>query len=192
MTRTTPRPRSTPFAAPVAAARALRAGGVVAYPTEGVWGLGCDPRNRAAMERLLALKRRDPAKGVILLAADLDQLTPFVRLTAEQRAYLSQRWPGPETWVVPARLGMPRWLRGAHPTLAVRVSAHPPAAALARAFGGPVVSTSANRSGRPPLPDARAVRRAFGPAVHVLPGKTGGRDRPTPIRDLATGDALRS
>jgi len=182
----------TPFAAPVVAARALAAGGVVAYPTEGVWGLGCDPRDPAAIARLLALKARDPAKGLILLAADLDQLTPFVRLTAGQRAFLAQRWPGPETWVVPARLGMPRWLRGAHPTLAVRVSAHPPAAALARAFGGPVVSTSANRSGRPPLADAQAVRRTFGPAVHVLPGETGGRDRPTPIRDLATGAELRS
>ncbi|MFP4696904.1 L-threonylcarbamoyladenylate synthase, partial [Thiohalospira sp.] len=84
----------TPFAAPVAAARALEAGGVVAYPTEGVWGLGCDPRNPDAVARLLALKGRNPAKGLILLAADLHQLTPFVRLTADQRAFLDQRWPG--------------------------------------------------------------------------------------------------
>nr|MDQ2696242.1 Sua5/YciO/YrdC/YwlC family protein [Pseudomonadota bacterium] len=121
------------------AARILRQGGVIAYPTEAVYGLGCDPRNRRAVQRLLEIKRRPPAKGLILIAADLAQLEPFIDpLPPDRRRLLDAAWPGPVTWLVPARRA-PVWLRGNHPTLAVRVTAHPLAAALCRAFGGAVV-----------------------------------------------------
>ncbi|MDG4548934.1 MAG: L-threonylcarbamoyladenylate synthase [Candidatus Contendobacter sp.] len=176
-----------------AAARAVKSGGIIAYPTEAVYGLGCDPRNEKAVRRLLALKRRSPRKGLILIAADFTQLAPFLQpLTPTDRARLAATWPGPHTWLIPARPVTPRWLRGQHDTLAVRVTAHPLAAALCRACGHPLVSTSANFSGRPPARCALAVRRQLGTAIDcLLPGPTGGAVQPTAIRDLRTGRQVR-
>jgi L-threonylcarbamoyladenylate synthase len=172
-----------------AAARVVKAGGLIAYPTEAVYGLGCDPRNEAAVRRLLALKRRPMHKGLILIAASFEQLEPFLQpLTEAERTRLTATWPGPHTWLIPTRPGTPRWLRGRHETLAVRVTAHPLAAALCRACRHPLVSTSANRSGRPPARTALAVRRRLGTAIdYLLPGPTGGAAQPTAIRDLRTG-----
>lgn len=180
---------------PVQAAERLRGGGVVAYPTEGVWGLGCDPDDQAAVLRLLAIKQRPVEKGVILIAGQLAQLAAVVdwdRLAPERREAVLATWPGPHTWVVPALPGVPAWITGAHDSVAVRVSAHPPVQALCAAFGGPLVSTSANFSALPP---ARS-RDALDPALlaltdGVLDGETGGLDRPTPIRDAAGGEPLR-
>ena len=176
-----------------AAARVVRAGGLIAYPTEAVYGLGCDPRDERAVRRLLVLKRRSMHKGLILIAADLAQLEPFLQpLTHADRARLAATWPGPRTWLVPARPTTPCWLRGRHDTLAVRVTAHPLAAALCRACGRPLVSTSANRSGRPPAHTALAVRRQLGRDLdYLLPGPTGGAVKPTEIRDLRTGLVVR-
>lgn len=176
-----------------AAARIAQAGGLIAYPTEAVYGLGCDPRNEAAVRRLLALKRRPMHKGLILIAADFAQLAPFLQpLTAADHARLAATWPGPYTWLIPARPDTPRWLRGRHETLAVRVTAHPLAAALCRACGHPLVSTSANFSGRPPARSALAVRRQLGTAMdYLLPGPTGGAAQPTEIRDLRSGRRVR-
>ena len=176
------------------AARAVRAGGLIAYPTEAVYGLGCDPCNEQAVIRLLTLKRRSIRKGLILIAADFAQLEQFLQpLAPPDRARLAATWPGPQTWLIPARITVPRWLRGRHDTLAVRVTAHPLAAALCRACGHPLVSTSANRSGRPPARTALAVRRQLGRSLdHLLPGPTGGALKPTAIRDLRTGQMVRS
>lgn len=176
-----------------AASRALRAGGVVAYPTEGVWGLGCDPLNQAAVMHLLGLKRRDWRKGLILVAAHFDQLLPFVELpskTAQKRAFAT--WPGAVTWVFPASEAAPMWLSGERDTLAVRVTAHPVARALCEAFGGALVSTSANREGRPPARSATEVRRVFDGAIaSLVPGALGGLAGPTVIRDVVSGLILR-
>ena len=176
-----------------AAARMVRAGGLIAYPTEAVYGLGCDPRNARAVRRLLALKRRSPRKGLILIAADFAQLMPYLQpLTPADRTRLDATWPGPYTWLIPARPDVPRWLRGRYETLAVRVTAHPLAAALCRACGHPLVSTSANFSGRPPARTALAVRRQLGERIDaLLPGPTGGAAQPTEIRDLRTGRRVR-
>jgi len=176
-----------------AAARVVKTGGLIAYPTEAVYGLGCDPRNEAAVRRLLALKRRPVHKGLILIAADFAQLAPFLQpLTPADRVYLAATWPGPYTWLLPARPDTPHWLRGRHETLAVRVTAHPLAAALCRACGHPLVSTSANFSGRPPTRSALAVRRQLGTTIdYLLPGPTGGAARPTEIRDLRSGRRVR-
>ena len=119
------------------AVSALRAGGVVAYPTEAVWGLGCDPRQRAACERLFVMKQRPPEQGVLLIACDFAALEPYidllaVPLTALDRALAT--WPGPHTWIFPRSASAPEWVVGAHNGIAVRVTAHPPAAALCRAF----------------------------------------------------------
>jgi len=175
------------------ASRVLRAGGVIAYPTEAVYGLGCDPLNRTAVERLLAIKQRPVEKGLILVASRFDQLTPFVQVpddTVMRR--LRDTWPGPVTWLLPANPATPRWLRGRHASLAVRVTAHPLAAALCDAFGGPIVSTSANASGRPPARTALQARLRCPGVDLVVHGATGGLTRPTAIRDAYSGETLRS
>jgi L-threonylcarbamoyladenylate synthase len=173
------------------AMRALARGEVIAYPTEAVWGLGCDPQNDAAVRRLLQLKARDPAKGLILVAATLDQLAGYIE-TPSRMAWRRARetWPGPHTWVFPAGDWASPWVTGDHDTLAVRVSAHPVVQALCRAWGGPLVSTSANRAGLPPARNRLAVRQQLG-AVTLVPGALGGLGQPTSIREAATGHYLR-
>lgn len=174
---------------------ALRKGGVIAYPTEGVWGLGCDPRDEAATLRLLALKQREVGKGLILIAADEAQLAPFVAMDAlasDQRDAVRASWPGPNTWIVPASIDAPAWITGDHDGIAVRVSAHPVVIALCDAFGGALVSTSANIA---TLPSPR-TRTELDPRVvagvdAVAPGETGGLLQATPIRDARDGRSLR-
>lgn len=186
---------NAPLPIPEAAAR-LRQGGIVAYPTEAVWGLGCDPFDEQAVDRLLAIKQRPVDKGLIAIAAHVDQLKPlcdFSALPAERLAQVLATWPGPHTWVMPADAAAPRWITGAHAGIAVRVSAHPVVVALCDAFGGALVSTSANPGAAPPprlLADFDPTLRA---AIdgHVA-GETGGLERPTPIRDALTGTALRA
>lgn len=173
-------------------AHALQAGSVVAYPTEAVFGLGCHPLHGPAVQRLLALKGRQLSKGVILIAADFDQLRPFVGdITDDQLALLQASWPGPVTWVVPAAPHVPAWLTGGRQTLAVRVTDHPVASALCRAAGMPLVSTSANRSGRPPARTTLQVRLRCPGVDLIVAGQTAGRAKPTAIRDLSTGKVLR-
>jgi L-threonylcarbamoyladenylate synthase len=171
---------------------------VVAYPTEAVFGLGCDPWDRDAVEHILAIKGRPVSKGLILIAADPVQLVPFLApMAPDRRNEILASWPGPNTWVVPVRSGTPAWLTGRFDTLAVRVTAHPVAAGLCRAFGGAVVSTSANRAGRPPARTALALRRTLGRPLeggidHIVPGVCGGAERPSSIRDGRTGRVLRA
>ena len=175
------------------AARRIAAGGVVAYPTEGVYGLGCDPANAGAVSRLLALKGRSRGLGLIVLAADLGQVRHWAVLpegAPGERVRAS--WPGFVTWVLAARPGTPEWLTGGRDTLAVRVSAHPVAAALARAAGRALVSTSANPHGRPPARTPLGVRRYFGSALDgVVHGPLGGAPGPSPILDARSGARLR-
>jgi L-threonylcarbamoyladenylate synthase len=177
------------------AAALLRRGGLLVYPTEAVWGLGCDPFDPQALQRLLALKQRVQAKGLILIAADLDTLRPLLDLDAlagERRDAVLASWPGPHTWAMPCSPRVPETLRGAHDTLAVRVTAHPPAAALCRAFAAPLVSTSANLAGEPPAYARAALDpRLLAGVDGVLDGETGGLERPTPIRDARSGESLR-
>lgn len=173
----------------------LRNGGVIAYPTEAVWGLGCDPANEAAVLKLLALKQRPIEKGMILVAADVAQLQGWVQLDAlpaDRRDAVIESWPGAHTWVVPAGAKAPRWITGEHTGIAVRVSAHPLVSALCRAWGGPLVSTSANLAGKPPA----RQRDRLDPALlaqldGLLDGATGGLEQPTPIRIASTGQVLR-
>jgi len=176
------------------AASALHQGGVIAYPTEGVWGLGCDPFNEAAVNRLLALKQRPVHKGLILIAANLDQVDFLLReLTAEQRAQLAASWPGFSTWLVPDRLDqIPAWVKGQHSSVALRVSAHPVVQSLCLAFGGPLVSTSANLAGRPSALQSWQVRGAFQDGIdYLMPGSLGGEHKSSPVTDLASGKKLR-
>jgi L-threonylcarbamoyladenylate synthase len=176
------------------AAWVLARGGVVAYPTEAVYGLGCDPWDGAAVRRLLAIKRRAPEKGLILIASKPSELEPFVLpLPGPRMAEILDSWPGPHTWLLPARPETPRWLTGRFATLAVRVTAHPIAAALCRAYGGAIVSTSANRADRRPARTPLQVRLALDQDPDaMLAGACGTSDRPTTIRDGLTGQTLRA
>jgi len=177
------------------AATALQTGGVIAYPTEAVWGLGCDPRDEQAVLRLLAIKQREVEKGLILIASHLDQLRLFLNLAAvpaENLAAVLASWPGPHTWVMPASAAAPRWVTGEHDGIAVRITAHPLVIELCNAYGGAIVSTSANRAGQPPA----TTRQTLDPAVlegveGLVAGDTGGLGAPTAIRDALTGVAIR-
>lgn len=176
-----------------AAARLVRSGGVIAYPTESVYGLGCDPQDPYAVSHLLSIKGRSADKGLILIAADVEALQPWIEIPDNDwRGEILASWPGPNTWVLPRQPLAPAWIGGGRPTLAVRVTDHPLANGLCRAIGGAIVSTSANRSGQPPLRTALAVRRQFGPFLNgVLGGAVGGSSRPTAIRDGTTGAWIR-
>lgn len=175
------------------AAAALTAGGLVAYPTEAVYGLGCDPLDYDAVRRLLIAKHRPVQKGLILIAADFEQLEPFVESpTGDVYDKALSTWPGPVTWVMPARKNVPVWLRGDHAGIAVRVTAHPVAAELCRAFGGAIVSTSANLAGQPPARTALQARLRTGKVLDfVVSGKTSGLAAPTPIFNVTDGSPLR-
>ncbi len=180
---------------PASAAALLRRGGVIAYPTEAVWGLGCDPNDEAAVMRLLALKQREVEKGLILVAARFEQLQPWIAfdaLPADRQAEVRASWPGPHTWIVPASAATPRWITGAHDGVAVRVSAHPVVAALCNAFDSVLVSTSANPAGAPAPTTLADFDAALLAAVDgFVPGNTGGLERPTAIRIARTGQVLR-
>lgn len=171
----------------------LHAGGVVAYPTEGVYGLGCDPLDGEAVASLLALKQRRVEQGLILIAACFAQLEAYLEpLNPDLRSQVLATWPGPITWLLPARPETPGWLTGRHETLAVRVSAHPGIAALCRRFGGAIVSTSLNLSGRRPARSRLAAQRIIrGTVDYLLPGRLGGALGPSQIRDGVTGQVVR-
>lgn len=178
------------------AASALRAGGVIAYPTEAVFGLGCDPANEKAFQRLFALKQRPPTQGVLLIGATFDHVAPYIDLAAVPEAALAavqQQWPGPYTFVFPRAANVPTWVAGSHAGIALRVSAHPIASALCHAFGGAIVSTSANRHGGPPARSVNELEAAFGSALNAIaPGEPGDLATPTSIRNALTGAIIRS
>ncbi len=172
----------------------IRAGGIIAYPTEAVFGLGCDPADALAVSRLLAVKQRPPDKGLILVAACWRQLQPWLKaLPARLEKRLQRSWPGPVTWLIPAADDCPDWLTGAHPTLAVRISAHPVVRALCATWGGALISTSANKSQQRPARSVLEVQLRFAASIdYILPGPPGGRRQPTTIRDLASGRIVRA
>lgn len=170
----------------------LTRGGLIAYPTESCYGLGCDPRNKRALKRLIALKGRDAGKGLLLIADHFRRLRRFVAaLPPADLARMKRSWPGPVTWVVPASTACPPLLTGGRSTIAVRVTAHPVAARLCRMLGMALVSTSANKSGQKPARTAAQCRRAFGARVPVIEGRIGARKRPSTLIDLASGTVLR-
>lgn len=174
------------------AADALLGGGVIAYPTEGVFGLGCLPDDNAAVARLLRIKKRSPAKGLILIASRPEQLSGWV-----QDEDLGQLPPPdearPVTWIVRPTPSVPPIVTGGHPGLAVRLTTNPVAAAICEAVDGPVVSTSANITGRAVARNNYLLRRQFGGLVdYIVPGSCGPAAGASEIRNLHTGDVLRS
>jgi L-threonylcarbamoyladenylate synthase len=172
------------------AADVLLGGGVIAYPTEGVYGLGCMPDDEDAVLRLLRIKRRDPRKGLILIAADKSQLDDWIE--PDGSALPAADAALPTTWIAPAKRHVSPLVRGEHAGLAVRLTTNPTAAAICDAVSAPIVSTSANVAGMPVARNRFVLRRQFGSVVDfIVPGDCGPSSGPSEIRDLATGKVLR-
>jgi len=173
----------------------LKSGGVIAYPTESVFGLGCDPTNRQAVKRILHIKGRPQHKGLILVADCFSRLKTFVApISASQIRTMQQSWGNPKkphTWIVPAAKHCPKWLTGRHKSIAIRVTSHTYTAKLCKDTGMVLVSTSANKSGHQAAKTVKQCRRLFEHQVQVLAGKTAGAKKPSTIQDLLTGKILR-
>lgn len=175
------------------AVTALKQGGVIAYPTEAVFGLGCDPSNEDAIKRIIELKGRDADKGLILIAASYEQLQPYIADLDKQTEHeLLASWPGPVTWLVPASSTVSSSIRGKHTSLAVRVTAHPLVQQLCNGFTGAIISTSANTAGEVPARTAEEVKKYFKDSLdYILEGETSGLDKPTEIRDALSKEVIR-
>jgi len=173
--------------------RAVRHGAVFGYPTDTVWGFGCHPLIPEAVARLLQIKQRGADKGLILLASRLEHCLPYIAAPAKDLEPLQQRTARPTTWLVPASDFCPPWIRGNHPTVAIRITDHPLLLQIGARLEAPVVSTSANRSGAATARNALQLRRQFGDRLDFIVGgfATGG-NRPSEIKSLAGGNILRS
>ena len=178
----------------VPALNTLDQGGLIAYPTETVWGIGCNPYNADAVAKILHIKQRPLHKGLILVAADLQQLGPLLRgLTCEQKAQVQADLPKPTTWLLPHHNAVPHWICGAHDTVAVRISRHPTVASLCRMFGGMIVSTSANRAGKKAAVNQQQARKTFGSQIDTyLPGQAGLESTGSQIIHLLSGKIIRA
>lgn len=176
------------------AVRHVSAGGIIAYPTETVYGLGCDPFDAGSVLRLLELKQRSFDQGLILIASDFSQLEPLLQAVSTATGKrVRKTYPEPITWILPCLPDVPVWLRGKHHSLAVRITSHPIARALCIHWNGPLVSTSANLHGRHPATSPLAIHKAFhGKLDYILHGSTPSTKRPSEIRDGITGVVLRA
>lgn len=175
---------------------ALRSGAVVAYPTEAVFGFGCDPSNPVAVTAIHSLKCRNQAQGFLLVASNLSQVKSFVDMSKLDESMLSRvlsTWPGPVTWVFPASASAPQWVMGQHDGIAIRISAHASVSQLCEAFGGAIVSTSANPHGLPAAINAQEVLNYFPRGVAAIWDRPVGQlARPTPIYDALSGRTIRA
>lgn len=180
------------------AVQTLQQGHVLAYPTEAVWGLGCDPYNAQAFDQILQLKNRPVEKGVILVAANLAQAQPFLTgLNAAQIDKIQRTWQSSSeqqqatTWLVPLSPAVPPWICGQHDQLAIRISHHPLVQQLCLAFGGALVSTSANPATLAPALSVEKIREYFGDLA-MLSGQLGSCRLPSKIVDIVTGRVIRA
>jgi L-threonylcarbamoyladenylate synthase len=163
----------------------LKAGGVIAYPTEGVWGLGCLWTDEAAINEILRLKQRPLEKGMIVLCSQLSDIERFLLpLSPEHLQQIAQENPHPVTWILPCKLSVAESVRGQHTSIAVRFSRHPQVQALC-AKVGPIISTSANPAGLAAAMSILDVRHYFHDQLsYILPGELGGYSKPSEIRTL--------
>lgn len=172
----------------------LKQNQVVAYPTEAVFGLGCNPNSEAAVRTLLHLKQRSEDKGLILIAPSRRFLEPYIdssKLTEREWQLLEQPREPATTWVMPAKVTVPRYLRGQFETIAVRICQVPAVVSLCQGTGFALTSTSANLSGNPPCRNANEVLTQFGADFPVLAEATGGKNNPSEIRDIFTQHIFR-
>lgn len=174
------------------AKKIIEHGGIIAYPTESVYGLGCDPSNYQAVKLICQLKQRSLSKGLILIASHPEQLQAFTRITAKHRQIIQTQQSKPTTWIVPASDDCPLWLRGRHQGIAVRITRHPLARQLCEQTELALVSTSANISTHPAARNALTVQRVFGESIDlIIHGETGPSARASEIRDISSKRLIR-
>jgi L-threonylcarbamoyladenylate synthase len=175
------------------AAKILKTGGIISYPTEAVFGLGCDPFNKNAVLKLLQLKQRSIAKGLILIAANWEQIKNLtLPIDEKSLAKIFQTWPGPCTWIFPANEKCPKWITGKYTSVALRITNHPIAKTICEEFAGPIVSTSANIEGSAPARTVEEVQQQFAAGIDlIVPGAVGNLQQPTIIRDALTNETIR-
>lgn len=175
------------------AARLLADGGVIAHPADGVWGLAANAHDPVAVGRILLMKQRDVSRGLIVIAADPAHLARLVAVDADaawQRAV--DAWPAARTFLLPARADAPVWLTGGQPTIALRVPAHVITRDLCSSFGGALVSTSANVTGRPPVRSSWSARARFGRGLDgLVAGRPDTPGVPSTIVHAETGEIIR-
>lgn len=169
------------------AAKAILAGEVIAYPTEGVWGLGCAPCNFEAVKKILTLKQRPASKGLILLAGSRAQLGTFVERPPEFPEINHAT-----TWLVEHGGRTPDWISGGNAKVAVRITKHPLVVDICAKVGAPIVSTSANPAGEVSAESPEQVRKYFGDLIDfIVPGALGGQAGASQIIDWETKEVIR-
>lgn len=197
------------------AAQWLKSGKLLAYPTESVWGIGCDPFNEQAVQQLLAIKQRPLAKGMIVVTDRVERIAPLLSILGnEQRQNVIKSWHAPinkqmqqaNTWLLPISNTLirtiPSWITGAHKSVAVRVIAHPLIQQLCAQMVtldnpyGFIVSTSCNPSGELPALSLEQAQAYFYESnltneVHYLAGETLDYQLPSQISDALTGKIIR-
>lgn len=174
------------------AAHCVRQGGVIAYPTETVYGLGCDPLCSDAVATINRLKGRDARKGLILLASRLQQLDTLIDVSDRNKRAAITAEAEPTSWIVPAKDTAPPWITGGRATIAIRVTTHPVVMRLCDRLGHALVSTSANPAGRKPAMNPLQLHRYFDGQVDAMVVSTDNcSGRPSKIRDLKSGKLLR-
>lgn len=174
------------------AVRVLADGGIIAYPTEGVFGFGCDPFNETAILRLLKIKQRSVDKGLILIAASWDQVKNLIKMAVSTNNIIKQNSRQPITWVLPATKKVPRLISGKFNSVAIRVTLHPIANKICQKFGGPIISTSANVDGKKPATKPDQVLEQFADVIdYVVVEPVGALNKPTEIRDVKTNKLIR-
>ncbi len=175
---------------------ALEQGELIVYPTEAVWGIGCDPDNESAVMKLLALKQRPIEKGLILVAQNVSQCLDYFdyeKVPIEKRPEIFSSWPGPITWLLPAKATTPKWLTGDSDMIAIRISAHPTVQRMCKSFNRPIVSTSANITGTEVCKTMGDAIKVFGKSVAIYVNESlGCSDKPSVIKHAITGEIFRS
>jgi len=175
--------------------KAFTEGQLIAYPTEAVYGLGCDPQNEHAVQALLTIKQRPVEKGMILIADNYQQLSAYIdedQIPIDKREQIFASWPGPYTWLLPKSNSAPYWVTGSSEMIAVRITAHGMVKDMCRQLGSALVSTSANLSGQPPITSANGIREQFADSVFLVEGELGGATTPSQIRHGLTGELVRA
>jgi L-threonylcarbamoyladenylate synthase len=172
--------------------RYLKQGGVIAYPTESCYGLGCDPKNKYAVEKILLLKKRARSKGFILISSKINYLRSYLQdLSETQTKEMMGKWPGPHTWLVPASNYCPSWLRGGGHNIAIRLPKVKSTLNLLNSINFPITSTSANLSHKQSIKTLRACKNLFRSKVKIIKGNIGSEKKPTTIQDFVSKKIIR-
>jgi len=177
---------------PAGAVEYLKNGKIIAYPTETVFGIGCDPYKKDSVNRIFEIKKRPLVKKFILIASSYEQLTDVVNMEKITDEVLKS-WPGPNTWLVPPNKKLPEWLINKdNGLIAVRVSKNSAVKEMCEKFGKPIISTSANLYDSEALRNYEEVEKVFSETIdYLVIGETSKQKKPSTIKNMLTGEVIR-